>query len=245
MLIRENGLIFGSSGVGKTRLAGTTIEVPELMPSLYIGAERRISIIRDKVELVDNSKIIDDYSKDKLTTVFFDNVSELEKILDKCYDSYSKESLPFNSIWIDSISSVNYLDLKGSGRYTGKMRFGNHSKSEYADWNRALDNINAIGEFLKYFQSTYIFLTALPRVVENDVMGVEVISPSVFPKTAPEALMSHLDIAGYLHHKKITNGVKQILQFEPDGIVRCKHTFTDKPFNIEEPTMQKLFNKLS
>lgn len=236
--MKYNMLVYGESGVGKTRFSSGILEVPELNPCLFISAEKRIGVIKQKSYITPD--FTKDYKEDLLNVVFVDTLDKLASYINFALSSKS----PYKSVVIDSISAINYLDLKGTGTVSSKMNFNLNRKSEFSDYNRCLHNIHHICEVLKDpSNDIFTLLTALPRAVD-DVVDNKVISPYLNPSSAPAALMSHMDLVGYMYHKRITGGVKQVIQFEPNGLAVSKHIFAEPPFNFERPSFKEIYDKL-
>lgn len=221
-----NMLIYGSSGSGKTRLAGSSAIVEALKPVLFIDVEGGTLTLRNteyndvdilrvktwaKMELVYNEL----YKSSKYKTVIIDSLTEIQKLA--MDDTMSK--------LIESNEDRD-ADIPG-----------------IREWNI---NIERTRKYVRRFRDLPLntIFTALDHTETNKMNGSIKRKPSLSGKVKDE-VAAFLDVVVYLYTKEVGDENKRMLLTGQTETTIAKDRSGQLPMVIEDPTMQIIYDILN
>lgn len=216
-----NLMIYGDSGVGKTRLAGSSSEVAEFGKILIVDAEGGTMSLKRMYPNVD--------------TVRVQTWDELQKVYDELYDMKHG----YGTVVLDSLTEIQdysmlqiMKDLKAKGR-TGGAEVDIDTPAE-REWGI---NRSQTRKFVRGFRDLPInvIFTSLALEEKDKRTGVVKIKPSLTGKARNE-VPGFLDYVFYMYVK---NEQRMLLTTTTDK-VSAKTRNETMPQTIEDPTMAKL-----
>jgi phage nucleotide-binding protein len=221
-----NMLIYGESGAGKTRLAGSADEVPEMRKVLVVDIEGGTLTLRDTFPQVDSVRV---KSWDEMQAV---------------YDELERGSHDYQTIIIDSLTEAQRMSMDQVMR---KLVEENSDRDPdvpgMREWNI---NIEQTRKFVRAFRDLPVN-TIFTALVQNDVnksTGQLKRKPSLSGKVKDE-VAGFLDVVVYLYIKEINSVNKHLLLCQATDSVIAKDRTNTLPNVLEEPTMQVLWNYIA
>jgi phage nucleotide-binding protein len=228
---KVNILIYGESGVGKTILAGSADEVPEMRPVLLIDAEAgtlsldkyypnvdvvRVKTMHELQRLYDELRL----GKTPYQTVILDSITELQKFgMDHIMKSPAAEVL---SLMPDGIPG-----LKEWGINTEQMR----------------RTIRAFRDL-----DMHTIVTALIKDDKNPRTGQVTMRPALSGQLARE-VPAFLDVVAYMYVKNVQEGdsieQKRLLLTQATDMQVAKDRTGRLPLVMESPTMTDIYGVLT
>lgn len=226
-----NILVYGESGCGKTILAGSADEVPEMRPVLLVDAEAgtlsldkyypdvdvlRVKSFLELQQLYDELRL----SRTKYQTVILDSVTELQKFgMDHILKSPHAEVL---TLMPDSIPG-----LKEWGINTEQMR-----------------------RLVRAFRDLemHTIMTALIKDDKNPRTGQVTMRPALSGQLSRE-VPAFLDIVAYMYTKSVQEGdtivQKRLLLTKATDMQVAKDRTDRLPTVMVDPTMRDLYGVLT
>jgi len=220
-----NMLIYGESGVGKTRLAGSSDAVPEMRNVLLIDVEGGTLTLRDTYPNIETIRI---------TTW-----SQMQDVYDELYN----DRHGYTTIIIDSLTEIQKMSMS---KIMQKLVEEHDERSEEVpglrEWNI---NLEQTRKFVRAFRDLPVntIFTALMRADKNPRTGALRRKPSLSGKIADE-VAAFLDIVVYLYAKEIDGEQKRILLCGQTEETIAKDRSNNLPLLIEEPTMAAIWENL-
>lgn len=221
-----NILVYGESGVGKTRLLGSADDVPDLRKVLFVDIEGGTRSIRDVYPNIDTVRVKNFHQIKEVyeglkgtdhgyTTVALDSASEMQKF-------------NMSDVMIDLVKSRPDLDPDIPG-----MR----------EWGK---NLEQMRKYIRAFRDLPIntLFTALSQTEKDQKTGATNKKPGLSGKLANE-ITAFLDIVGYMYVKEV-EGVqtRMLLTGSTDQFV-AKDRTAQLPMVIPNPTMESIFNYIN
>lgn len=221
-------LVYGDVGVGKTRLAGSADDVPELRPVLVIDAEGGTFTLRNTYP---NCDVIRVTSWDQLQTVF----NELHAGV---HD--------YRTVVIDSLTELQMMNMDlvmSRLKDRDEERWGKQQDGEVASMLEWQVNSKQIRKFIRLFRDlpvTTIF-TALMKEDKHKLTGAVTKRPNLPGKLAI-GVAGMFDFVLYMYIGEDDEGPKRLLLTEPTENVTAKDRSNTlpKPYMIN-PTMAELY----
>lgn len=246
-------LIYGPYGVGKTTLAASAEDVPEMSDVLYIDAEGGMLSLADRpdIDVIE----INDFSQFARIHQYLirhcaardANDTEALKKLEESLGLDRKVPKRYNTVVIDSLSEVqryNMYQLLGVKIGTAKID-DDWETPEFSHWNKTTEMMRLVVRSFRDLPMNIIFLSS--EKVADEKKGTITIN---FPNQLSKDIPGFIDVVGY--YQAITNkgqdgmvSVKRRLELEPGRIYLAKHRFGKAlkgQSGIDEPTMQLLYN---
>lgn len=233
-----NLLVYGDSGTGKTLLAGRASLVKELCPVLFIdveGGTHTLSSFDDDTPI----DIIPDPEDERPL-----RWSDIQKIYNDLYGGKH----PYKTVVVDSYTELQKLAmnsiLNGDGRMTIEAE-GN--LPEFKDWNINTEQMRKMARAFRDLPMNTIF-TALanekadPRTAQSD--NPRMIKEPSFTKKLAQEIPAFFDFVFYLYSKQRGNQNIRYIQTDKDNTVVAKSRIAGIPVNIENPTMETLYDML-
>ena len=221
-----NMLIFGESGVTKTRTAGSACAVPEMAPVLLIDFEGgTLSLAGDygNVEVVRamSWKKVDElygdlYNKNPYKTVILDSLTETQKF---CMQEVMRETV---------------IAHPERDRDVPAQR----------EWGKSGEQITRLVRALRDLPCNTIF-TALAHEQMNDSGVVVKIRPGL-PGQLKGNVPGYMDIVAYMYKKEVVSGPnrtnKILMLTRGTEKITAKDRSGKLPPLLEAPTMQEIYN---
>lgn len=220
-----NGLIYGSSGIGKTILAGSASAVPEMSPVIFLDIEGGTLSLRQRYPDVERVRI---------------------KSIKELFDTYKALKAGegnYKTVVLDSITETQQTGMHGPG--------GIMQAAIAKDSDRDPD-LPGIGEFGKSTQMMRKLIRAFRDLPMNTIFtsldrvervkGREFIKPSLTAKLSDE-IAGFLDIVAYLYKKEDDAGnVKRYLCTVATDTIVAKDRTDMLPPVLESPIMEDIYS---
>jgi hypothetical protein len=221
-----NMLVYGKSGVGKTRLAGSAYEVPEMRRVLYIDIEGGIMTLRKEFPGVERVRV------------------SSWKDMQKIYDALYAGGHGFATVILDSLTEIQKFNMDEIMR---KLVDANEARDEdvpsIREWGK---NLEQIRRFVRAFRDLplNVIFTAL-EMQREDRMKRPINLPSLSGKMAGE-VAAFLDIVLYYSMKEVNEDgeTKQVrvLQSAATESTIAKDRSGLLPPVMVDPNMEQLYD---
>lgn len=223
-------LIYGVPGAGKTYLAGSAADVPEMSPVLFIDMEGGTKTIRNLWPDVSVVRIRDR----------FDDKGRLKKsawqILQDVYEDLKKGVGKYKTIVIDSLSEAQKVSMYSvmSGT-TEKDPERDPDIPAMRDWGKSGEQMR---RFVRAFRDLdcHVIFTALANDNKDQMTGKVSVKPSLPGKLADE-IPAYLDEVLYLYTRATKDGIDRKLLSEPTEKYSAKDRSGNLPTTITNPLM--------
>lgn len=220
-----NALIYGESGSGKTRLAGSADDVPAMRRVLFIDVEGGTLTLRDTYPDVE--------------TIRVKSWLELQRVYDFLYTGQHD----FTTLVVDSLTEVQKMSMDGVMR----KLIEEHEERDadvpgIREWNI---NLEQTRKFVRAFRDLPVntIFTALVQSDKNARTGATKRKPSLSGKVKDE-VAGFLDIVVYLYTKEIDQeNVRVLLCAQTEDTV-AKDRSNALPLTITNPTMSSIWEHL-
>lgn len=223
--LKFNFLVYGESGVGKTRLCGSVHDVPELCPALLLDIEGGGLTLRSVFPDMECVRID---SWVKLQTVY-------QRLKNNNEHGYK-------SLIIDSVTEMQKIGMD----HTMMMRKGGDDLSvpELKEWNINIEQVRKYVRLFRDLEGVTTLFTALVRVDTDKRTGLSRKKPSLSGKVADE-ICGFLDIVTYLGMEDVNGENTRILQTgnTPGTVAKDRSNFL--PMLMANPTMTDIFNHIN
>jgi AAA domain len=221
-----NLLVYGKSGVGKTRFAGSAALIPSMSPVLFIDIEGGTFSIR---ELYPGVHVV------RVTS--FDELQEV-------YDYLFEGNHPYKTCVVDSLTETQKFSMAGIMlKLIQKEPDRDPDIPSVREWGK---NIEQIRRFVRAFRDLPIntIFTALAQEVKNGKTGAIEKKPYLNGKLADE-VSGFLDIVMYYYNKPVDGQSQRLLLSMATEDVIAKDRSDRLPPVIMMPTMQDIFDYVS
>lgn len=220
-----NMLIYGESGVGKTRLSGSSDDVPAMRKVLFIDVEGGTLTLRDTYPNVEVIRV--------------KTWPEMQKVYNALYEG----THGYTTIVVDSLTEMQKMSMD-----TIMRKLIEEQEERDADvpgireWNI---NIEQTRKFVRAFRDLPVntIFTALVQSDKNNRTGSTKRKPSLSGKVKDE-VAGFLDIVAYLYIKEIEQeNVRVLLCGQTEDTV-AKDRSNSLPLTIQNPTMGSVWDAL-
>jgi hypothetical protein len=222
-----NMLIYGNSGAGKTRLAGSSSAVPELRRILFIDVEGGTLTLRNT-------------PYNEVEVVRVKSWQEMELVYDELYANPTQ----FNTVIVDSLTEIQKMSMD---RVMRRLVEENDERDAdvpgMREWNI---NIEQTRKFVRKFRDLPVntIFTALETTEKDMRKGSLKRKPSLSGKVKDE-VAAFLDIVVYLYIKEVGDENKRILLTGQTEDTVAKDRSNQLPMIIEDPTMASIYGYLT
>lgn len=232
---RLNTLIYGKSGVGKTALAASAWEVPELHPILYLDVEKGSNTFRDKYP--------------DMEVLRLDNWTKIKQVNDRL----ARNDHGVETVILDNISEASELNMGhimtrriATKRSDEEFELASPEHKEYfLNKNHLLELIRTIRD-----ADCNVIFTAWRRTDEDKKTGVTHIRPDLLPKVS-DTVPGLLDEVFYYYIKEANreerdNGEEDARILLTSNTVNAiaKDRSGKLPKRIKNPTMEYIYKTI-
>lgn len=216
-----NFLVYGESGVGKTRFCGSVCDVEELCPALMLDVEGGSLTLRSIYP--------------RLECVRIDTWDKLKRVYSKLKQ---EPGHGYKTIILDSVTEMQKIGMD----YTMLTRHGGDDLSvpEIKEWNINIEQVRKYVRAFRDLEGVNTLFTALVRVDVDKRTGLSRKKPSLNGKVADE-VCGFLDIVTYLGMEEVDGVNTRILQTgnTPGTVAKDRSNFL--PMLIANPTMTDIY----
>lgn len=219
-----NFLVYGDSGTGKTRLAGSAIEVADLNPILLLDVEGGTLTLRSTYPGID--------------TIRIDSWAKLQRV----YDILKLGQHGYKTIIVDSLTEVQKLGMD----HTMDTRHGDDELAvpEIKEWNINIEQTRKFVRLCRDLENVNTIFTALVRVDTDKRSGLARKKPMLSGKVADE-VAGFLDIVTYLYVEEVNGeSIRILLTGTRPGTV-AKDRSNALPLQIANPTMSTIYQLIN
>jgi len=219
-----NFLIYGISGVGKTRLAGSAFDVPELQPLLFLDIEGGGLTLRTTYPEVESVRI--------------SSWNDLKKV----YEELKLGKTNYRTVVLDSLTELQKLGMD----HTMFERHGMDDLAvpEIKEWNINIEQVRKYVRLFRDLDGINVIFTALERVDVDKRTQMSRKKPSLSGKVADE-VAGFLDIVTYLYVEEVEGvNTRILLTGNTPGTV-AKDRSNLLPLQIANPTMKEIYEYIN
>lgn len=225
-----NFLIYGDSGTGKTTLAGSADEVPEMRPVLFIDIEGGTESLRHSYPQVETVRVI------------------TWKDMQRVYEALYEGDHGYRTVVLDSLTEIQKFDMYNIMQDVAQKRPDlDPDVPSMREWGKNLEHIRKMVRGFRDLEMHTIF-TALVKEDKNQRTGIITMKPSLSGKMADE-VAAFLDVVGYYYVKQIGDGseaeFKRLLLTQKTDAQVAKDRSGKLPMVVESPTMKQIHQIMS
>jgi phage nucleotide-binding protein len=219
-------LFYGSPGVGKTVLAASAEDVPDLQPMLFCDAEAGTLSIRSR----------------KFDVLRVDTYEKLRAVVAHLRGN----PRGYRTVVFDSLSEIQRLMLKHIVKEAAKDD-ADHDKDlpELRDYLRLADRMRTLMRILRDLP-IHIIITALDRESKDEREGTITVGPGLLNSVSNE-VCAFQDLVGYLTvvSNKETGDVVRKLLVQPTGKYAAKDRSGTLERILDAPTMKSIYKSMT
>lgn len=232
-------LIYAPPGMGKTWLAGSAEDVPEMRPMLYIDVEGGTETLRELHPEIQVVRVKTRYDKGMRV------VSSAWKQLIGLYESLKKGDGEYRTVVVDNITEAYQLSLADvMADLIAEKPDRDIDVPDRREWGKASSQMRRWIRHMRDLDCNVIF-TAHSVAIENDSGQAISYAPS-FPGKLKNEVAGYVDMVLYLYTKQEKEGDKTVLhrklQTQPAGKFVAKDRSNKLPMIMTDPTMSDIYN---
>jgi hypothetical protein len=229
-----NILLYGESGVGKTTLAASADEVPEMRKVLMVDLEGGTESLR--------------FSYPNIDVVRAPTWNAMQAV----YNDLHRGGHGYETVIIDSTTETQKFSMYNImtdlvARKSDESKYVDPDIPSVREWGK---NIEQMRRFIRRMRDLPIhtIFTALSMSVKDDKTGVTVIKPMLSGKLADE-FAAFLDVVGYYYVKEVPvegqdDEIKRLLLCRKTARIVAKDRTGNLQTVTQEPTMEKLYTAM-
>ncbi len=222
-----NAIIFGDSGVGKTRLCGSASLVPEMSPILVLDIEGGVTSLRHLYPDVAVIRII--------------RFEQLKQIYDALFDG----NHGFKTVIIDSLTEVQKFGMYDvMARAIKKDGDRDPDLPGIGEWGKNTEQMRRFVRAFRDLPNVNTIFTALRMDDRNPRSGVTTTLPSLSGKLAKE-VSALVDEVLYYYIKNVSGKYLRLLLTTKTEEIVAKDRSDNLPAIVQEPDMQTLYDYIT
>ena len=221
-----NILVYGNPGAGKTVLAGSADQVPEMRPVLFLDVEAGTESLRNTYPNVE--------------TVRVSNWMDVQNV----YNELHAGGHGFNTVVLDSLTEIQKFSMYSiMGDLVKRKSDADPDVPGMREWGK---NIEQIRRFVRGFRDLPMntIFTALMKSDRDSKTGMVQMKPYLSGKLADE-VAGFLDVVVYYYVKQIGAGdeatFRRLLLTQATEQQVAKDRTGKLPMVVEDPTMASLY----
>lgn len=222
-----NLMVFGDLGVGKTKLAGSADDVPELRPVLVLDFEGGTeSLVKDHPGV---------------SVIRIQTWDEMQRV----YDELHRGKHGYKTVILDSLTEIQKFNMYSiMDKLVENKPDADPDVPSMREWGKNLEQMRKFVRAFRDLPMNTIF-TALSKEDKNDSTGKVTTKPSLSGKLAGE-VAAFLDIVMYYYIKRVKKGSEvseqRLLLTQATQNIVAKDRTQTLPVVVESPTMQVLYD---
>lgn len=225
--LKFNFLVYGESGVGKTRLCGSVQEVPELCPALLLDIEGGGLTLRSVYP--------------EMECIRIDSWTKLQKVYQRLK---SNNEHGYRTLIVDSVTEMQKMGMD----HTMQTRKGGDDLSipELKEWAINVEQVRKYVRLFRDLEGVNTLFTALVRTDVDKRTSLSRKKPSLSGKVADE-ICGFLDIVTYFGMEEVGQNkvLTRILQTGNTPGTVAKDRSNALPMLMANPTMQDIYNHIN
>jgi hypothetical protein len=220
-----NFMVYGDSGVGKTRLLGSADEVPELRKIIYIDVEGGTMSIREPYPNVDVVRV--------------KSFREIKEV----YEALRGSDHGYSTVCLDSVNEMQKFNMSDVMIELVKTRPDlDPDIPGMREWGK---NLEQMRRYVRAFRDLPIntLFTCLSVDEKDQKTGVTKKKPGLSGKLSGE-ITAFLDIVCYMYLKEVEGKQTRMLLTGSTDTFTAKDRTAKLPMVISEPTMKTIWNHI-
>lgn len=236
-------LVFSYPGIGKTTLLATAGDDERTFPCLFLDCEAHTLPIMRKIiptnldDVLNNAVILSDEQMGKVHSVRIRKWEEVEKIV----DLLERGEYPWKSVCVDSLSEINWLNLRNICTTQGKNRVTDNDPPQLEHYARS--NVQVL-RLVRRFRDIlpHVFFSCHVREDKDECTGVIQLKANLVGQLSGQVGYL-INCLGYYFADRDS---KRILSFCPTHKVVAKDGTAGGRLiePIEDPTISKILERI-
>lgn len=216
-----NILLYGDSGVGKTRLAGSADDVPDMRKVLCVDLEGGTLTLTHSNPNVDVLRV--------------KNWDEMQAV----YDALYAGNHDYSTVIVDSLTEVQKFNMYNI--MNDLVEFNNDRDPDVPSMREWGKNLEQMRKFVRAFRDlpVHTIFTALMKNDKDKKTGMSQRMPSLSGKLASE-VAAFLDVVCYMYIKEVDGEQKRLLLTSATDEIVAKDRTGKLPIVLDNPDMSDL-----
>lgn len=234
-------LVYGNSGSGKTTFLATANEDERTSPVLWLDLEGGASSFKSRRRVLESVKDIGDPQEGFIDVLRLKTWQDISDVYEYLYAArHVNKIVKYKTVVLDSLTEINDFALKMVMNNSNAQRL-DIDVPEQRDYLKTNGLMKKLLRGLRDIEDLHVFMTALPKEVQDSTEGIVQIQPDLIGKLSQQA-MAMYDFGLFLR-VNTTKKCRELL-FEPKGKIVAKKRdekmiFTQSLYN---PTMARFLD---